>query len=59
MRISSLILIRKFQIVCLKVMFLGEAGETAIKSLFVVMGTNDSILNLLFPFTIIGRKVNT
>ena len=57
MQISSLVLIRKFQIVCLKVMFLGEA-ETAIKSLFAVMGTNDSILSLLFPFTIIGRKAN-
>ena len=54
MQISSLVLIRKFQIVCLKVMFLGEA-ETAIKALFAVMGTNDSILSLLFPFTIIGR----
>ena len=47
MQTTSQVLIRKFQIVSLKVTFLGEL-ETATKSWFAVMGANDSILDLLF-----------
>lgn len=49
MQITSLVLIRTFQIVCLKVTFLRE-DETAIKSWFAVLGVNDSIVGLLFLF---------
>ena len=47
MQIVSLVLIRKFQIVCLKVIFLREI-EIAIKSLFAVIRANNSIWGLLF-----------
>ena len=49
MQMTSLVLIKKFQIVCLKVTFLGEV-ETASKSWFAVVEANDSILGLLFRF---------
>ena len=49
MQITSLVWIRKFQIDCLKVTFLGEV-EIAIKSWFAVMGASDCILDLLFLF---------
>ena len=49
MCITSLVLIRKFQIICLKVTFLGKA-EMAMKCWFALPGLNDSILSLLIFF---------
>lgn len=49
MQITSLVLIRTFQINWLKVTFLGEV-ETAIKSWFVVLGTSVSIWTFFFSF---------
>ena len=43
--VTFLVLIRKFQIIYLKVTFLGKV-EMAMKSWFVLLGLNDSILNL-------------
>lgn len=42
MQMTSLVLIKKLKIDCLKVTSLGKI-ETAIKSWFTVMGTNNSI----------------
>lgn len=49
MQIASLVLIRKFQMDCLKVPFL-RAIETKTKSLLPVIGAHDSILGPLFLF---------
>ena len=49
MCITSLVLIRKFQIICLKVTFLRKV-EMAMKCWFVLLGLNDSIVSLLIFF---------
>lgn len=47
MQNTSLILARKFHIVCFKATFLGEV-ETAVPSWFAIMGVNDPIGGWLF-----------
>lgn len=51
MQIASLVVIRIFQIDCLKITFL-RAIETKTESLLPVMGANDSILGPVVSFPI-------
>lgn len=48
LQIISLVLVRKFETDCLKVIFLGE-GETAIQPWFAVLGANDIHPIVSFP----------